>query len=131
MSLTTSGEPDDPLYATGHDVFRVSRDGGQTWSAVTHDLPGSDIHGFAQDPVDPRRLFAYVADAGVFTSADAATTWALLPSQPEGGAMMVTLACNGTRLYAAAGADITASQDFGATWTPLPAQPPAGVLRAS
>lgn len=63
------------MYAAGHDVFQASTDGGATWQPVAHDLPGTDIHGFAVSPDDPARLFAFVVGHGLFRSADGGRTW--------------------------------------------------------
>ena len=49
MQLTSSPTAPLTVYATGHDVFQVSFDGGITWQPQSHNLPGTDIHGFAQD----------------------------------------------------------------------------------
>ncbi len=123
MQLAASPKAPETLYATGHDVFQVSRDGGQTWQPLAHNLPGTDIHGFAQNPADPNRLYAFVAGAGTFTSPDAGTTWTPLPTQPPGGGMHLALASSGAALYAATEAGIVASSDHGVTWTPLRTQP--------
>ncbi len=122
MILTSSPEAPETIFAAGHDVFHVSRDGGDTWQPVTHDLPGTDIHGFAQDPEDPQRLYAFVVGAGVLTSADGGASWAPLPTQPPGGSYVV-LAASGDELYAATDAGIASSQDRGQTWIPLETQP--------
>jgi len=128
MQMASSPNSPETLYATGHDVFQVSRDGGQSWQQVAHDLPGTDIHGFAQDPADPNRLYAFVAGAGTFTSTDGGTTWTALPVQPPGGGMHLALAASDTALYAATGAGLVSSTDHGATWIPLPSQPSGQVL---
>jgi photosystem II stability/assembly factor-like uncharacterized protein len=122
MILTSSPEAPETIYAAGHDVFHVSRDGGDTWQPVTHNLPGTDIHGFAQDPEDPQRLYAFVVGAGVLTSGDGGASWAPLPTQPPGGSYVV-LAASGDELYAATDAGIASSQDRGQTWSPLETQP--------
>jgi photosystem II stability/assembly factor-like uncharacterized protein len=128
MQLAASPNLPATLYATGHDVFQVSRDGGQTWQPWAHNLPGTDIHGFAQDPTDPDRLYAFVVGAGTFTSADGGTTWTALPTQPPGGGVPHALAASSTALYAATQVGIVASSDQGASWTPLSAQPSGQVL---
>lgn len=122
MILTSSPEAPETIYAAGHDVFHVSRDGGDTWQPVTHNLPGTDIHGFAQDPEDPQRLYAFVVGAGALTSPDGGASWAPLPTQPPGGSYVV-LASNGDDLYAATDTGITRSPDHGQTWSPLETQP--------
>ena len=123
MQLAVSPKSPETLYATGHDLFQVSRDAGQSWQTLSHNLPGTDIHGFAQDPTDPLRLYAYLAGAGVFVSTDGGTNWAPLSGQPPGGGMHLVLATNGADLYAATGAGIVKSSDEGVTWTALSAQP--------
>lgn len=128
MQLTSSPAAPETFYATGHDVFQVSRDGGQSWQPVSHNLPSTDIHGFAQDPSDPQRLYAFVVGAGIFTSQDGGTTWAALPSQPPGGGMHLALASDGSALYAATGEGLLTSTDQGATWSPLPAQPSGQII---
>ena len=128
MQLAVSPKAPETLYATGHDVFQVSRDGGHTWQPLAHNLPGTDIHGFAQDPLDPNRLYAFVTGAGTFTSVDGGTTWQSLPAQPPGGAMHLALASSGTSLYAATEAGLVASSDQGVTWAALAAQPSGGVI---
>lgn len=116
MQLTTNPDAPETIYATGHDVFQVSRDGGQTWQPQAHDLPGTDIHGFTQDPGDPRRLYAAVVGMGTFTSGDGGATWQPLPDQPAGSGV---LAAGPGILYSGSGPDVVASRDGGVTWNVL------------
>lgn len=127
MGLAVSPKDATTLYAAGHDVFQLSRDGGKTWQPLGHNLPGADVHAFAQDPSEPGRLYAYLAGGDVFASGDGGITWAPLPTQPPGGGAFA-LASNGTALYAATQAGIVSSRDHGATWALLPAQPPGGAI---
>lgn len=128
MSMATS--PGDPatLYVAGHDLFLVSRDGGQTWQPVEHDLPGTDLHAFAQDPSDPRRLYALVVGAGIMTSIDGGATWDRLAQQPSGLAGHGALATNGPSLYAVTQTGLAVSQDQGSTWEPAETQPVSPVI---
>lgn len=128
MQLVASPKAPETLYATGHDVFQASHDGGQSWQTVTHNLPGTDIHGFAQDPAEAGRLFAFVAGGGIFTSADAGTTWAPLPTQPPAGGMHVALAAGAGSLYAATDMGLVVSRDGGQSWQVLPSQPSGQVI---
>lgn len=128
MSLAASSKAPETLYTAGHDVFQVSRDGGRTWQPITHNLPGTDFHGFAQDPSDPNRLYAFVVGAGTFTSADGGTTWQPLPTQPSGGGGHAVLASSGTALYAATEEGLLVSRDQGTTWERLLAQPSGEVI---
>lgn len=122
MILASSPEAPETIYAAGHDVFQVSRDSGDTWQPVTHNLPGTDIHGFAQNPKDPQRLYAFVVGAGGFSSEDGGTTWSALLTQPPGGSYVV-LASNGEELYAATDSGIARSRDHGGSWEQLETQP--------
>ncbi|MBA3379777.1 MAG: hypothetical protein H0T93_12920 [Chloroflexia bacterium] len=113
MQLTVSPNAPETIYVTGHDVFQISHDGGQTWQPQVHDLPGTDIHGFAQDPGDPRRLYASVVGKGTVTSGDGGATWQSLPDQPPGSGV---LAAGLGVLYSGSGPDLMASDDGGRTW---------------
>lgn len=74
MGLVVS--PDSrQVYVAGHDIFEASNDGGSSWEPVRHNLPGTDIHGFAMSPVDSSRLFAFVNGFGLFRSDDGGKTW--------------------------------------------------------
>ncbi len=78
MSLAVSSGPPpraSTLYLAGHDIFQASTDGGASWHPVAHDLPGTDIHGFAMSPDAPDRLFAFAVGHGLFRSADGSRTW--------------------------------------------------------
>lgn len=123
MILASSRSDPDRIYAAGHDVFQVSRDGGTTWQEVTHNLPGTDIHGFAQNPNDPARLYAFVVGFGGWTSSDQGATWQPFGSQPPGSGSWLVLASNGDTLYAATDVGISHSDDDGTNWTLLKNQP--------
>jgi photosystem II stability/assembly factor-like uncharacterized protein len=69
------------IYLTGHNAFLTSTDGGASWQPVAHDLPGTDIHGFAMSPDDPKRLYAFVVGHGIFRSADGGRTWRRLEGE--------------------------------------------------
>jgi photosystem II stability/assembly factor-like uncharacterized protein len=66
---------DGSIVIAGHEVFVGSADGGRTWVPIQADLPNIDIHAFARDPLDPRRMWAYLAEGGVYESADGGTRW--------------------------------------------------------
>lgn len=87
MQLNGPVQEPETLYMTGHNVFLVSRDGGQTWVPPLHDLPGTDIHGFAVDPEQPEHLFAFVVGFGLLESGDAGQTWRLLNPAVPGDTM--------------------------------------------
>lgn len=116
MQLTVSPGSPQTIYVTGHDVFQISLDSGKTWQPQTHDLPGTDIHGFAQDPSDPRRLYAYVVRFGIFISGDGGASWQAVPTQPSSGGV---LAAGPGVLYTASGPTIMVSRDGGQSWKDL------------
>lgn len=66
---------DGSIVIAGHDVFVASTDGGQTWVPISADLPNIDIHAFARDPLDSRRMWAYLAEGGVYESTDGGAQW--------------------------------------------------------
>lgn len=122
MGLAVSRANGRQLYLAGHDIFQVSMDGGATWQPVPHDLPGTDIHGFAMSPDDPNRLYALVAGQGVFQSADGGRTWQPLGGVPDD--VMALAAAGGTpeTLYAGSmSAGVLRSNDGGENWTPATA----------
>gem|GEM_PF-6765361 len=82
MGMAVSRANPNQIFIAGHDVFQVSADGGTTWQPVQHNLPGTDIHGFAMSPDDPNRLYAFVNGVGTFASADAGQAWRRLGQTP-------------------------------------------------
>lgn len=127
MGMGGGGEAPATFYAVGHNVFQISRDGGQTWQSAQHNLPGVDLHAFAQDSNDPLRLYTLVAGMGLFTSGDGGTTWTPLPAAPPGG-MPGALAAGPSVLYATTASGVAVTRDGGATWESLTAPPGGGVM---
>lgn len=66
---------DGSIVVAGHEVLIASRDSGATWSPIAADLPNIDIHGFARDPSDGLRMWAYLATGGVYETRDGGTHW--------------------------------------------------------
>ena len=66
---------DGSIVIAGHDVLVASGDGGRTWGSIEADLPNIDIHAFARDPRDPSRMWAYLAEGGVYETANGGTHW--------------------------------------------------------
>lgn len=123
MNLATSPNDAATIYVAGHDVFHSSQDGGQSWAPVQHNLPGTDIHGFAQDPADPKRLYAYVVSAGLLTSIDGGTTWSPLTTQPPSGGNHLALVANTTGLYVTTATGLVLTRNQGETWEAVAGKP--------
>lgn len=80
MAITAAGAG-EPTFVAGHEVLYRSDDGGETFSPLTpSDLPGLDIHGFAQAPSDAQVVYAFVVGHGLFASHDAGESWELRAS---------------------------------------------------
>lgn len=117
MSLAGARAAPDRLYAAGHGVFMRSDDGGATWKAPGSPLDGADIHGFAQNPFDPDRLFALVVGQGLLASADGGRSWEQR-SPTAGGHAALAVSRDGTQLLMGSGAQVQESADGGVTWRP-------------
>ncbi|MGH9053147.1 MAG: WD40/YVTN/BNR-like repeat-containing protein [Acidimicrobiia bacterium] len=71
-------DPGALIFVAGHNVLARSRDGGRTFQPLRPgDLPGLDIHAFAQAPSDPDLVYAFVVGFGLFRSGDAGESWDL------------------------------------------------------
>lgn len=73
MAMSAAG--DSSIVIAGHEVFQSSSDGGATWSSIDADLPSLDIHAFTRSPSDPSRMWAYLADGGVYESTNGGHQW--------------------------------------------------------
>lgn len=121
MGLAVSRADPQVLYLAGHDILQVSRDGGATWEPIAHDLPGTDVHGFALAPGDPERLYAFVVGHGLFRSENGGRNWERLTGNVPGDVTSLTAASgNPPVLYAgSASAGVLRSADGGRSWSPL------------
>ena len=63
------------IVIAGHLVFVGSSDGGRTWAPIAADLPNTDIHAFGRGPLDPRRMWSYLAEGGVYEATDGGSHW--------------------------------------------------------
>jgi photosystem II stability/assembly factor-like uncharacterized protein len=119
MSLGISRVDSQRLYLAGHDILQTSRDGGATWQPVSHNLPGTDLHGFAVSPADPDRLYALVVGHGAFQSTDGGRIWESLGNGLPGDVTALASA-SGTPelLYASSGRlGVLRSDDGGRSWS--------------
>jgi photosystem II stability/assembly factor-like uncharacterized protein len=121
-AMSTSPANDGSIVIAGHEVFTASRDGGATWTPIAADLPSLDIHGFTRDPLDPARMWAYLAIGGLWESTDFGAHWTevrtdnvLFPIGVIDGSV--------TRLLGVDVTGLVTSLDGGRTWSNLGAPP--------
>lgn len=69
---------DGSIVIAGHEVLVASSDGGRSWSPIRSDLPNIDIHAFARDPTHPDRMWAYLAEGGVYETTDGGSHWTMV-----------------------------------------------------
>jgi photosystem II stability/assembly factor-like uncharacterized protein len=120
MGLAISRTNGRQVYLAGHNVFQVSSDGGASWQPVSHNLPGTDIHGFAMSPDNSNRLYAFVVGNGILQSDDGGRTWQMLSDKVPGDIMGMA-AAGGTPETLYAGSmrfGILRSTDGGHSWNP-------------
>lgn len=114
-AMSLGAATDGSIVIAGHDVFAASRDGGRTWEDVATNLPTTDIHGFARDPGDPARMWAYPASGGLWESRDGGATWDQVQEQNVLFPVAVQAAA-GTRLFGVTASGLATSDDGGRTW---------------
>lgn len=121
-AMSLSAASDGSIVVAGHDVFTGSRDGGATWAAIQTDLPSLDIHGFARDPGDPRRMWAYLATGGLWESGDFGGHWTRV--REDNVLFPVAVADGtGTRLLGVDATGLVTSIDGGRAWASLGTPP--------
>lgn len=130
-AMSTSAADDGSIVIAGHEVFRASLDGGASWNAIDTDLPSLDIHGFARDPSDPARMWAYPATGGLWESTDGGATF--LQVRAENVLMPTAVPGSPTRLLGVDTTGLIESLDGGRTWSGLatPATFPMTALAAA
>jgi photosystem II stability/assembly factor-like uncharacterized protein len=113
---------DGSIVIAGHEVFTASQDGGQTWEPIAADLPSLDIHGFARDPANPARMWAYLATGGLWESTDAGAHWTRV--REDNVLFPLAISVGGaTRLLGLDAGGLVASEDGGRTWAQLGTPP--------
>lgn len=114
-AMNLGAAADGSIVIAGHDVFAQSSDDGRTWQEIAAALPSLDIHGFARDPGDPARMWAYLATGGLWESLDAGRTW----EQVHQDNILFPVAVagpSGTRLFGLTAESLASSDDGGRTW---------------
>ena len=123
MSAATDGS----LIIAGHLVFQGSPDGGSTWAPIEADLPSLDIHSFARSLTDPLRMWAYLAEGGVYESRDGGREWTRVYEGHVANLTAITSSGADVLLGVESFLGVVRSNDGGTTWTPLSDPPVAPV----
>jgi photosystem II stability/assembly factor-like uncharacterized protein len=106
------------IWTAGHNVLAKSADGGTTWSDVRpQGLPSLDIHGFAVDPSNPKRLYAAVAGEGLYRSDNGGQSFDLVSSEVGGAVFALAVTPDGRILAGDQRQGLLASDDGGKSWT--------------
>jgi photosystem II stability/assembly factor-like uncharacterized protein len=119
------------MLLAGHNGLQTSSDEGQTWTTVRGDLPSQDIHGFAMNPDNPDRLYAFVVAQGLFTSPDGGESWLRLAGeQPLDVLALASGGGSPERLFLSTARGLFRSVDSGTTWTSVLSGPAPGPVFA-
>jgi photosystem II stability/assembly factor-like uncharacterized protein len=113
--------PGGALFAAGHNLgVKVSHDDGVTWTDVSDEVKGADVHGLALDPSHPGQLYAYAVGRGLLVSADAGAHWIHRPGQADTSYITsLAVTADGTLLAGTPGLGVAASTDHGATYVTI------------
>ena len=126
-AMAMGAAADGSIIIAGHFVFQATQDRGATWAPIDTDLPSLDIHSFARSAGDPSRMWAYLAEGGIYESTDGGHEWTRVY---DGHVVNLTA-------IRAGGADallgnesphgVIRSDDGGATWVAVGTPPVAPV----
>lgn len=115
-AMSLGAASDGSIVIAGHEVLAASRDGGRTWADIPANLPGLDIHGFARDPGNPTRMWAYLATGGLWESGDGGISWEQI--HQENVLFPVAVAgSDGTHLFGVTVDGLVTSDDGGRSWS--------------
>jgi photosystem II stability/assembly factor-like uncharacterized protein len=105
------------LWTAGHYVLAKSTDGGRSWTDVRpRGLPTLDVHGFAVDPGRPGRLYAAVAQRGLYRSTDNGRSFNAVSRDVGGAVMALAVKPSGDVLAGDMQRGLLVSKDGGRSW---------------
>ena len=114
-AMSLGAASDGSIVIAGHDEFAQSDDAGKTWQPIPAQLPSLDIHGFARDPANGQRMWAYLATGGLWASSDGGASWDRVQEQNIAFPVAVSIP-SGTRLFGVTATGLARSDDDGRTW---------------
>lgn len=109
------------FLAAGHLVgVWISRDDGASWSVVSSQVAGLDVHGLAIDPRNHTDVYAYAVGKGILVSNDGGSHWVHMQGFADKNYLTgLTVTGDGTLLAGSPELGILASPDHGANFVPV------------
>jgi photosystem II stability/assembly factor-like uncharacterized protein len=126
-AMAIAAAHDTSIIIAGHEVFQTSTDDGATWSPIDADLPSLDIHSFTRSRQDPSRMWANLAEGGLYESADGGHRW----TKVNQGNITSLTATHADGMDVLLGVDVrglVTSTDLGRTWSVVATPPTAPVI---
>jgi hypothetical protein len=116
-AMNLAGPPGRTIWLAGHNVFKKSSDGGNTWGDLRPEgLPSLDIHGFAVDPRDPKALYAAIAGQGLYRSRNGGRSFSLASHDVGGNLMALAMLPDERILAGDMQQGLLESRDGGSSW---------------
>jgi photosystem II stability/assembly factor-like uncharacterized protein len=116
-------DPNDDMKVYAHIVgygLYGSLDGGQTWMALSKNIPPSTFNLVLGK--DDETLYSAAGEAGLWQSLDGGKTWSVVKNIPDDGAIAVTYSRSSGRLYVTTLGNLAGlyvSDDNGQSWASL------------
>lgn len=120
-SVVVTPGKDGAIYAAGPGLglLRASKAGDELTPLDTG-LPSSDIAALAAHSTQPKTLYAYLPESGIYRTRDAGASWKLMDRGPEGIRQLIHTNMEGSMetgwLYAATADGIRLSMDCFCLW---------------
>lgn len=120
-SIVVTFGKDGAIYAAGPGlgIVHASRQGG-AWTTADTGLPSRDVSALAAHSTQPRTLYAYVPESGIYRTRDAGASWKLMDRGPDGIRQLIHTNMEGSMetgwLYAATAAGVRFSMDCFCLW---------------
>lgn len=108
-----------PIYVVGSGLWVRARD-SNSWTRVDGGLPSTEITALAAHSTQPKTVYAYLPDSGIFQSKDAGANWKLMDRGPAAIANLIHTNLAGSMesgwLYAATAEGVRFSMDCFCLW---------------
>ncbi|MGH3103698.1 MAG: WD40/YVTN/BNR-like repeat-containing protein [Gaiellaceae bacterium] len=116
-AMNLARTPAKTIWAAGHGVLAKSTDAGETWEEVSPPgLPHLDVHGFAADPKNAERLYAAIANDGLYRSLDGGASFSLVSKEVGPAVFGLAVTPSGAVLAGDTQKGVFMSRDGGTSW---------------